>query len=176
MAMASAQRYWTLEEFDALPDDGNRYELIHGELFVSPAAALPHELIIARLRDLLIPYAKRERLGYVFGRGVIRSHDSSVEPDLTVVHADSTLDWTTLPVPSLVVEVHSPRSRKYDTGKKRNYYLERGMPEYWLVDGKRKTITVVRPGVTDSVITETMSWHPHSASEALVFAIAELFA
>ena len=82
--MASAQRYWTLEEFDALPDDGNRYELIHGELFVSPAAALPHELIIARLRDILIPYAKRERLGYVFGRGVIRSQDSSVEPDLTV--------------------------------------------------------------------------------------------
>lgn len=175
MAMASAQRCWTLAEFDALPHDGNRYELIHGELFVSPAPALMHELIIARLRNILAAYANRQQLGYVFTRGVIRAPDSSVEPDLTVVHTDSAVDWATLPVPCLVVEVHSPQSRTYDAGTKRTFYMERGLPEYWLVDGKRKTITVVRAGVTDSVITEMMTWHPQSASEALVFPVAGLF-
>lgn len=176
MAMASAQRYWTLEELHALPDDGNKYELIHGELFVSPSPAPRHEVILARLREILMPYVKREKLGLVLARGAMRRTDSEVEPDLTVLHVDAGLEWEAMPLPSLVVEAHSPRSRKYDAGKKRGFYLELVIPEYWMIDGERRVITVVRPGEKDRVVTDSLTWHPPGAREPLVFSIAELFA
>src|SRR3990167_3650062 len=75
----------TLEDLDRLPDDGNKYELLHGELFVTPPPAPDHETVIARLNRLLVPFVGEQELGMVFiGHPVMRTSDSHVEPDLAV--------------------------------------------------------------------------------------------
>jgi Uma2 family endonuclease len=55
MPMVQA-KVWTLEELHSLPDDGNKYELLHGELFVTPAPTFDHETTIARLHAVLLPF------------------------------------------------------------------------------------------------------------------------
>jgi Uma2 family endonuclease len=86
-----------------------------------------------------------------------------------------TLGWEDLPRPSLVVEVHSPGSRSYDAGKKRRFYLEENVAEYWMIDGKRRTITVVRPGEEDRVVSDVMTWQPAHATSSLTFSADALF-
>lgn len=179
MFMATAQKKWTLEELHSLPDDGNKYELIRGELFVTPAPTDPHETAGARLTRLLVPYVDREELGYVYHpRAVVRFEDSEVEPDLMVRQPHPNPDdpdWATAPTPSLVVEIASRSTRKRDREQKRALYMDAGVPEYWIVDGDSRTIRVVRPSIADHVATEVLSWHPHGASEALQFNLVDVF-
>ena len=85
MVMATETTQWTLEELHRLPDDGNRYELVRGTLFVTPAPSNPHEAISARLTRILDPYAAKHALGDVYRpRAVMLFEGSQVEPDLMV--------------------------------------------------------------------------------------------
>ena len=85
MVMPAATKRWTLEELHSLPYDGNKYELIHRELCVTPPPSPGHDITIARLTALLIPYVVRHALGLVFHpRSVIRWRGSEAEPDLMV--------------------------------------------------------------------------------------------
>lgn len=78
-------RMWTLDELHGLPDDGNRYELVRGELFVTPAPGTGHESLLLCLQRIIEPYVVANGLGSVFGpRSVIRARGSEVEPDLMV--------------------------------------------------------------------------------------------
>ena len=71
---------WTLEELQRLPDDGNKYELVRGELFVTPAPSLAHERLAVVLSDVLSDYVRQERIGRVFRpRAVVRFEGSEVE-------------------------------------------------------------------------------------------------
>ena len=80
MAMPAATKRWTLEELHSLPDDGNKYELIHGALYVTPPPSPGHDTIIARLTAVLVPYVVGQNLGLVFHpRSVIRWRGSEVE-------------------------------------------------------------------------------------------------
>jgi Uma2 family endonuclease len=145
---------WTLDQLHRLPDDGNKYELVHGALYVTPAPSVHHERLLAALTRLLVPYVDRWSVGEVFHpRSVIRHSPSEVEPDLMVrpVPAGGESDWERLPLPELVIEVVSGSSRLRDYNQKRDFYLELGIPEYWIVDGGRRTITIVRPGTADVV-------------------------
>lgn len=83
--MLDATRPWTLAELHRLPDDGNKYELVRGELFVTPPPSTGHEDILARLSRILDPYVAEQRLGYVYHpRSVMELDGSEVEPDLMV--------------------------------------------------------------------------------------------
>src|SRR3982751_4020232 len=85
MAVALKVRQWTLAELHRLPDDGNRYELVRGDLFVTPAPGNPHEAIAARLTRIIDPYAAKHGLGDVYRpRAVMMFAGSQVEPDLMV--------------------------------------------------------------------------------------------
>src|SRR5437879_10945231 len=85
MHMATQTKRWTLEELHSLPDDGNKYELVRGDLFVTPPPSEEHETILARLHALLIPYVAANALGMVYSpRSVVRFDGSEVEPDLMV--------------------------------------------------------------------------------------------
>lgn len=172
MYMAIETRRWTLEEMHALPEDGNKYELVHGELLVTPGPTYGHEWISVRLRELLSGYVTTQRLGAVFTpRAVLRiGREVELEPDLQVrqPHPDPVGDWETAPTPILVVEVLSPSSRRYDLGVKRRVYIEEAaVDEYWVVDGKARTVTRCRPGVNDEVVRDAFTWHPKAASEPL---------
>src|SRR4051812_23590776 len=84
MAEMSA-RPWTLEDLHELPEDGNKYELIRGELLVTPAPSVDHEDVLARLSRILTIYVDEHAIGAVYHpRAVVRFEGSETEPDLMV--------------------------------------------------------------------------------------------
>jgi Uma2 family endonuclease len=170
---------WTLEEVHALPENGNKYELVYGELWVTPAPRDRHETILARLTRILDPYVDAQGLGLVYHpRAVFRvRRDVEVEPGLMVrqPRPDPDGEWETAPWPSLVVEVVSRSSRKRDYGRKRELYMSEGIPEYWIVDGEIRTITVVRSGRDPEAVTDQLTWMPAGAREPLTFELTRVF-
>jgi len=179
MAVSVATKRWTLEELDSLPDDGNTYELIHGELFVTPAPTFNHETIAARLSAILTPYVQRHGLGLVYRpQAVIQLTDSQVEPDLQVRQPSSkpNSSWLEAPRPILVVELLSPSTQRRDRTFKRKFYLELGIGEYWIVDPESQTIISVAPGRADVRHADQMTWQPAGATETLTFPVAPAFA
>jgi Uma2 family endonuclease len=161
----------------ALPDDGNKYELVRGELFVTPAPTTGHEGILARLSAILTPYVLAQRLGLVYHpRSVVRFQGSEAEPDLMVRASLSPgMSWDHAPTPTLVVEVASPTTYRRDRKQKRSLYLDAGVAEYWIVDGDARTFTVVRPDQPDAVERDVVRWHPAAASEPLLVPLVDVF-
>lgn len=178
MHMATKIKRWTLEELHSLPDDGNKYEIIHGELFVTPAPSDDHETILARLSDALGPYVRANGLGRLYHpRAIVRIEDSEVEPDLMVRAEASGIGnaWERAPLPILIVEVLSPPTRRRDRTYKREFYTGAGIPDYWMVDPERKSITIVRPGEPDRTVDRTLVWQPSGPSEPLLITLPDLF-
>jgi Uma2 family endonuclease len=176
MAMANATKQWTLQELHSLADDGNKYELVRGDLFVTPPPPYLHETIAAKLTHILVPYVTAHGLGFVHHpRAVMRFEGSEVEPDLMVRPADPKADWDRAPVPTLVVEIFSGNTRRRDQNQKRDLYMEAGVAEYWMVDPERQVIMVVRPGRPDLVTGDMLTWAPAGASSPLIFEIPQLF-
>ncbi|MEO5818500.1 MAG: Uma2 family endonuclease [Gemmatimonadaceae bacterium] len=176
--MAAVTKQWTLEELNSLPDDGNKYELVRGELFVTPAPTDPHETIGARLSHLLIPYVEREKLGLVYRpQAVMRFEGSEVSPDLMVRQPNPNAEptWDNAPTPILVVEILSPSTRRRDNVQKRSLYLDAGVAEYGLVDEEQRTITSVRLGHDDVVARTELVWSPPGASAPLTLEVARVF-
>ena len=178
MAMSMPAKAWTLEELHRLPDDGNKYELIRGELFVTPPPSVDHEEVLARLSAILAGYVERHGLGRVYHpRTVIRYEGSEAEPDLMVrpvafgVHGNA---WEELPPPRLVVEALSPTTRRRDLVNKREYYLDAGAAEYWVLDGERCEIRVIRRGESDVVMRDSLVWRGVEA-EPLVLDVVAIF-
>jgi Uma2 family endonuclease len=178
MLMAQMARAWTLAEFDRLPDDGNKYELVDGELFVTPAPSPVHERLAVVLRSLLEPYVRANGLGDVYApRSVVRDGTSEVEPDLMVRRMPTVVPevWEGLPTPLLVVEIVSATTRRRDYEQKRRHYLRAGVAEYWIVDRYDRTIRVVRPRVDDVRESSTLEWYPVDAAELLRIDVAAYF-
>ena len=83
MHMATKLKRWRLEEVHSLPDDGDKYQLVRGDLFVTPPPTDEHETILARLSDALSAYVRAHGIGLVFDpRAVLRFRGSEAEPDL----------------------------------------------------------------------------------------------
>lgn len=176
--LMAATKLWTLEELDSLPDDGNVYELIRGELFVTPPPTDNHETIAARLTRILDPYVAEQNLGYVYRpRAVVRTLDSQVEPDLQVrqPQADRKARWEDAPVPILIVEIPSPYSQRRDREQKKRFYLDHGVPEYWIVDPEALAITVIRPGHPDRIERQRLTWSPAGPATSLAIEVGTIF-
>jgi Uma2 family endonuclease len=178
MAVALQTKRWTMSELHRLPDDGNKYEVVRGELFVTPAPTFGHETIAAILDTLLVPYVHANGLGRVYRpRAIVRARPhSEVEPDLMVRPvAPPRTTWERAPRPILVVEITSETTRRRDYNEKRQLYLDLQIPEYWIVDTESREVCVVRPGQDDSVTTDQLIWQPLSAAEPLRVDVAEVF-
>jgi Uma2 family endonuclease len=180
MVMALATGTWTVAERDRLPDDGNRYEVVDGELFVTPMPVPRHQQIVKRLFLLLHDYVEKHGLGSVFesGTDVIFSPRDVVIPDVVgYPFRDDQLPatWKDAPKPMLVVEVRSESTWRRDVGPKRRLYVRGEVPEYWIVDGEERTVTVVRPGHEDVRIADVLMWSAAGAKRALEIPLPELF-
>jgi Uma2 family endonuclease len=179
MAMPNTvARAWTLEELHRLPEDGNKYELVFGELFVTPAPNEQHETIAARLTRILDPFVAAHGLGAVYRPHAIMRHEGSeVEPDLMVRRERTRREgsWIGAPIPVLVVEIISGTTRRRDHLQKRRFYLETGVPEYWIVDGAERTVRIVRSVGGDELVTTVISWRPAGVQAELTIRLDELF-
>ena len=178
MLMAQTTPAWTLAQLDRLPDDGNKYELVDGELFVTPAPSPAHESLATALLDILYPYVKAERLGsLVFPRSVVRQQGSEVEPDMMVRPTTPTRPktWAEMPTPLLVVEILSRTTQRRDSVQKRAFYLRIGVAEYWIIDRFTRTIRVVTANAEDVVCDSELVWFPAGATEALQVDVAAYF-
>jgi len=178
MAVATNTKRWTLEELHSLPDDGNKYELVRGQLFVTPPPTEAHETIAARLARIIDPYAERHGLGFVFRpRAVMRFEGSEVEPDLMVraPKAPHAKDWDGAPTPILVVEILSGGTRRRDFDQKRQLYLDAGVAEYWIVDPDDRTIRSIARDRADMVVRDDIVWSPAGATQPLSVALSTVF-
>jgi len=181
IAVATQARKWTIQEVHRFPDDGNKYELVRGDLFLTPPPTYEHERIGARLIAMLAPYVDRHALGEVFHpRAVMRYRGSEVEPDVMVRSAHPRLigtdeDWSNAPIPMLVIEIASPYTRRRDREHKKRLYLDAGVAEYWIVEPEGREVHVTRPGAADVVMRDRVIWSPAQASEPLVIEVAALF-
>jgi Uma2 family endonuclease len=178
MHMAQKVRRWTREDLERMPDDGNRYEVVRGELFVTPAPRPAHEAIVEELADNLAPYVAAQSLGRVhISRPAVVIDESQVEPDIVVRPAIRPIPkkWEEMPDPILVVEVLSDSTERRDRVAKRSLYLDSEVPEYWIVDGDRRTITVARAGSADQIVHDRLRWHPAAATVSLEIDVVAVF-
>ena len=166
----SKPRPWTRADLARLPDDGNRYEVLNGELLVTPQANPVHQRIASELMLILEPYCQRHSLGVVVGPGAIPFGKNELQPDVQIIPcaiADLKRGWKRLPRPLLVIEILSEGSRHFDTGKKRDAYLDRGIADYWILDPDERSATMVRPALGDVTVEHLLTWRPAGVTEPL---------
>jgi len=178
MAVSVETKPWSVEDLYRIPDDENRYEVLHGELLVTPPAGADHETAIARLHALLAPYVAANGLGIVSsGNPALHRNGSFLIPDLVVRQppARKGQSWAEQPLPILVVEVRSPSTWTRDCIKKRAFYLDSKIPDYWMVDPDGELLVVVRPGDRDHEVRDILTWHPASAREPLEIPVRRIF-
>lgn len=150
MALSTPMRPLTVDDLARMPDDGNRYELLHGELLVTAAPDLNHERLTMALVALLLECVESRGLGEIFTAPVdVRfSRHTNVQPDLLFIREDRVelLDRgaEVVGAPDLVVEIISPSSRSTDRIRKAVAYADAGVPEYWLVDPTDRTVEVMK--------------------------------
>lgn len=134
-----AQGSWTRADWEKLPNDGSRYEIIEGALFVTTAPSFFHQWIIRRFDQQIGVPAEQRGLAYVALApiGVFMPGCDPVQPDFVLVlkeNADIIHDKRIHGVPDLIVEVISPGSSAYDEGVKLEAYARAGVPEYAVID------------------------------------------
>jgi Uma2 family endonuclease len=178
---ALSERRWTRAEVLALPNDGNRYELVDGELLVSPAPRFEHQVVVRDLFLLVHAYVKQHQLGDTFGMAADLSLRAGqvVQPDVFVlpqVYEPSTTEWEDVAVPLLVVEVLSPSTERYDRIVKRGAYQRAGVATYWIVDLDAQHVEVWTPEAESPVIvTGELVWQPDGKVDALKISLGRLF-
>lgn len=179
------RRLWTTDDVDRLVVEREgltpRYELVDGELLVTPAPSWRHQRIILELAASLKPYLARHSLGEVLlGPAELKlASGERYEPDLFVVPAINGRrppDGAAV-TPLLVCEVLSPGSSRHDRITKRRSFQAHGVPEYWIVDADAAAFEVWRP--TDerpALIDGRMQWTPLGATGAFELDVAAFFA
>jgi Uma2 family endonuclease len=173
---------WTVDMLETLPDDGKRYEIIDGELFVTPAPYVAHQIVVGELHARLRDYLRAHPVGRaIIAPADVRTGDrTSVEPDIFVIpQAKGPFPrvWTPLGTLLLAVEVLSATTARVDRGRKRVLYQREGVAEYWVVDVDARLIERWRPGdERPEILTEWIEWRPSGLVEPLTIEVTELFA
>ena len=187
MAMpAETGRRWTAHEVRALiaenPLTTPRYELVDGELLVTPSPSLLHQRAIRILLISLAEYLERHAVGEIIPSptDVELEAEAVTQPDLLVIPASEAqrVMRDGLPIRELLlaIEVLSPTSGRHDRVRKRPLY-QRHVPGYWIVDLDARLIERWSPGdIRPEVITTVLEWHPAGAAESYRLDLAPFFA
>ena len=170
---------WTIADLEQLPEDSNRYEILHGELLVTPMPSTEHQGIAARLL-LLVASWSRVHTGWrcLAPGGVYIAETSWLEPDVAVYPSPEydNRPWRELPPPILVVEILSPSTRSRDRHSKRAAYLANGVAEVWLVDPATRTIGRWKSdSERPTVCRASATWTPDNRLPGLIVSADELF-
>src|SRR4051812_4082894 len=181
MGMPSAERVWLAADLADFADDGNRYEVIDGELHVTPAPSLIHQEAVFRLCVILATYVDAQRCGHAFiaPADITFSPARGVQPDVFVMpRTGPRRPRTFIEVGRLLLaaEVVSPSTARWDRVDKRRVYRQHNVPEYWIVDldtrtFERSTLNEERP----AMIRTKLTWQPEGAVEPLVIDVEQYF-
>ena len=141
----------TYADWLAFPNESHRYEVIDGDLFVTPPPAIVHQRVSREIEFALLTFLRESRRGEVLYAPVgVKLDDSNVlEPDLVVVlnHKAHLIGKQVISgPPDVVVEILSPGSARRDLGVKRDAYERGGIEEYWIVDPESRSIEVLALG------------------------------
>jgi Uma2 family endonuclease len=183
---AHRPRRWTANEVRRLVDEREglspRYELVDGELLVTPAPSQRHQQIVLQLAFVLQPYLTRERLGEVrLGPAELPLVSGErFEPDLFVIpavngrrrRADDE-DYR----PLLICEMLSPSSSRHDRITKRRAFQRNDVPEYWVIDGDAEACEIWHPHDDRAeLVDDRVVWHPEGATAAFELDVRGFFA
>jgi Uma2 family endonuclease len=185
MEAKRSHKRWTYDEYAKLPESGTtRYEVIDGELAVTPSPTSTHQRIVTRLVLDLGSFVQRHRLGEVFAGplDVLFGEGDYLQPDFLFVRTENAQRLSKRGVegpPDLVVEILSTSTAQRDRGVKLARYRHFGVPEYWIIDPSSRTIEVWRLSArADSPeilrVGEELSWTPLEGGPTLQLAIEEL--
>jgi Uma2 family endonuclease len=135
------------DDYAAIPSDGKRYELIGGDVYVTPVPSPRHQWASKKLRRQLEDYFETRGLGRVFNApiDVILTPHDIVQPDLVVVTDEAQISARGIEgAPALLVEVLSPSTESYDRATKARRYAALGVPHLWLLDPQRQRLECLR--------------------------------
>jgi Uma2 family endonuclease len=143
------QGQWTFGDWLRLPDDSFRYEIIEGELYVSPPPSTNHQVAVSSLLAAMHYYANRGGLGLVLTAPIgvrLPDRETTVQPDVLFISRDRqdiVKDDVIDGAPDLVVEILSPSNWVYDRSRKQEAYQQAGVREYWIVDYRARSVDVL---------------------------------
>jgi Uma2 family endonuclease len=179
MAMRDTARRYAVDEVLAFPDDGNRYELVDGELLVTPAPSMPHQVVISHLQFTLTDYLRERPAAVVLASPADISWDCEklVHPDLFVIPgSEVSRSWKS-------VRTLRPRSRsshrraRGDRWVKRRLYQRQGVATYWVVDPDARLVEVWHPpDERPEIVMETLRWSVGPDATELQIDLRALFA
>lgn len=187
MPVIPEARRYSVEEVLAFPADGNRYEVVQGELLVTPAPLWKrHQLIIGRLHAALRTYLGPMGLAdavclapadITWGVPPRDAHDL-VQPDIFVAHPDELAgEWLDMKRLLLVAEVVSPSTSRADRVVKRQTYQPHGVSTYWVVDADAALVEVWRPDdERPTIVADVLTWRWRADAPECRITLAELFA
>ena len=148
--MARPQRHhYTWDDYVRLPDDGKRYEILEGDLVVTPAPATGHQFTLAQLYSLVDGWVKGRAGGLVLfaPTDVVLAADTIVQPDLIWISPEREAEIVgqlVHGIPDLVVEVLSPSTSRRDRTRKADIYARHGAREYWLANPTDESVEIRR--------------------------------
>ena len=165
----------TIADWDAMPHgDGNRYEIIEGELFVSTSPGLTHQMVLTNLVFLIRSFLETNPIGTVVSTpGLILSNFSGVIPDLVFFNQEQrdtiVMNDRLHGPPALVVEILSPGSTniRRDRVAKLQLYAKHGVPEYWIIDPKIMTLERYVDQGSSLILLETLRYEDSLSTTAL---------
>jgi Uma2 family endonuclease len=163
----------TYQDLRAMPDNGKRYELIDGEVYMTPSPNRRHQKIVGKLHVLLYAFVRDRDLGeiYLAPFDVVFDESNVVQPDLVFIRKErlSILkDAGVFGAPDLAIEVLSPGTEKFDRETKLQVYARAGVPELWYVDPATESVDILN--LTDQrhyAMTAHLSGDATLASAAL---------
>jgi Uma2 family endonuclease len=178
---------WTVDMLAALPDDGNRYEIIDGELFVTswqpgPGAARRHRDAVRSMFVRLHAYLAAHPVAQVrvAAADLVIDSTTTVQPDVfavPLVDGRVPRTWQEAGRLLLAVEVVSPSSAHADRVVKRRLYQQHGVPNYWIVDVDARVVERWHPGdLRPEVLEYAVAWQPNLAQAPVVIDLPGYFA
>ena len=181
------KKKYSYDDYVKIPDDGKRYEILNGELIMSPSPTTLHQRVAGKLFIELKTFVEKNNLGEVFisPYDVILNDDDIVQPDIIFVSNENENIITEENIkgsPDLLIEILSPSTGYYDLVEKKDIYEKSGIKEYWIVDPQKKWIEVYslkqhkyylfnrieKKGKIKSIVLNSLDLDIHKIFEALV--------
>jgi Uma2 family endonuclease len=174
---------WTYEEYMKLPVESTRYEVIDGDLYITPPPSARHQVAIGKLMMSLYPAEEDLGLGILFlgPLDVLFGQGDFIEPDGIFVRRDRAeiiKDHGIEGVPDLIIECVAPETAERDRGLKRERYACFGVPEYWVFDAEERSLEIYQhdgKGFREpKVVRYHWRWQPLPNAPALALNLLDI--